>query len=65
MLTGLSTVEGVNLLLGWDGFLLTDFAWSGPFSVSLQRYYNNDFRVGSMGISGSNLANLGSMRMAC
>jgi RHS repeat-associated protein len=55
-LTGLSTFEGIDLSFGWDGFLLTDVAWTGPFEKSLQGHYNNDFRITEIRIEGSSLA---------
>lgn len=56
MLTGLSTFQGIGLAFGWDGFLLTDVAWSGPINATVQGYYDNDFRIDEIRISGNVLA---------
>lgn len=53
MLTELLSADGITLSFGWDGFLMTDMAWSGPFSATVQGTYGNDFKIAAITVNGS------------
>jgi YD repeat-containing protein len=51
-LTGISAPGGQSLTYTYDGSLLTRTTWTGPVSGSVERTYDNDFRVVSETVNG-------------
>ena len=52
-LSSILTSNGETLTYGYDGFLPVHVGWTGPISGSVDRTYDNDFRVRSQTINGS------------
>jgi RHS repeat-associated protein len=50
---------GVTLSYTRDGSLLTERAWSGLFSASVHRSYDDDFRVASESVNGGGVVSFG------
>ena len=53
-LASLSTSDGQTIMYGYDGSLLLSTTWSGAVAGSVSRTYNNDFRVASESVNGTN-----------
>ncbi len=53
-LAGIAAPGGSTLAFSYDGSLLTREAWPGPISGTVDRAYDNDFRVISTNLNGSN-----------
>jgi YD repeat-containing protein len=58
-LTGVTTSDGQSLAYGYDGKLLTSTTWSGNVAGSVSRTYNNDFRVATESVNGTNSVTFG------
>ena len=53
-LTGITAPDGGTLTYTYNGALLTQTAWTGTLSGSVDRTYDNDFRVISLSVNGAN-----------
>jgi RHS repeat-associated protein len=53
-LTGVTAPDGSTLDYGYDGFLLKNTTLGGDVSGSVDRSYDNDFRVNSRSVNGAN-----------
>ena len=53
-LTGVTTSDGQSLAYGYDGKLPTSTTWSGSVAGSVSRTYDNNFRVASENVNGTN-----------
>jgi RHS repeat-associated protein len=58
-LSQLVTADGITLTYGYDGPLITGTSWSGVISGTVQRTFDNDFRISSEAINGTNSVNYG------
>ena len=56
-LSSILTSNGEALTYSYDGFLPVHVGWTGPISGSVDRTYDNDFRVSSQTINGSTSVN--------
>ncbi len=53
-LTGITAPDNGSLSYSYDGFLITNSSQSGDVSGSVDRVYDNDFRIASRSINGAN-----------
>ena len=52
-LTGVTAPDGQSLAFTYDGFLPLRTTWSGPVAGTVERAYDNDFRVTSLTVGGT------------
>ena len=52
-LTGVTAPGGQNLAFTYDGFLPLRTTWSGPIAGTVDRAYDNDFRLTSLTVGGT------------
>jgi YD repeat-containing protein len=45
--------SGINLAYGYDGYLRTDTAWSGPVTGAVHRTYDSNVRTNTLSINGA------------
>jgi RHS repeat-associated protein len=56
-LASLNAPGGSTLTYSYDGLLFTGTTWAGPLSGSVERTYDNNFRITSLSLNGSNPIN--------
>ncbi len=54
------TAPGENVVsYAWDGMLLTGTTWTGEVNGDVERTYNNDFRLDTLTVNGTNVITFG------
>jgi RHS repeat-associated protein len=57
-LSSITSLDDETLEFTYDGSLLTSFIWTGTVSGSVEHIYNNDYRIKTETVNGSNGINL-------